>query len=95
MRVLDHVDEGGHVVVGDPLAFGDLGHEGGVDLGARARTAAASAAGTTPDLGQPLDRQQLDLEPRAEAGLVGEQGGHVGRACSGGSPPSPAWPGAR
>ncbi len=50
---LDHVDEGGHVVVGGALALVDRGHEGGVDGGARSRTALASSGGTTPRLDHP------------------------------------------
>ena len=51
--VLDDVDEGGHVVVGDALAVVDRGDQLGVTLGARARTAAAASRGMTPTSAQP------------------------------------------
>ena len=43
---------------------------------ARSRIAAAASGGTTPSVGPRLDREDLDLEPGGEAGLVGEQVGH-------------------
>ena len=45
--------------------------------GARSRTRRASSAGITPSAGPGGDRLDLDLEPHAEAGLVGEEGGHL------------------
>ena len=63
---LDHVDEGGHVVVGDPLALGHLGHQGRRrPPGPGAGTASAVGHGHHAHLGQPLDGQELDLEPAA------------------------------
>ena len=40
----------------------------GVTLGARARTAAARAAGDGAHLGPALDGQELDLEPHLDSG---------------------------
>ena len=62
--LLDHVDEGGDVVVGDPLPLldgrrldpGPFPHGGGV--GGR----------DDPQLGPGLDGQDLDLQPRAGSG---------------------------
>ena len=93
IALLDHVDEGGHVVVGDPLALGDRGHE------ARRRPSgpgpgppAASAAGTTPTAAKPSTASSSTSSQRAKPGLVAEEGGHVGRAVAGdhGRPPSDA-----
>ena len=77
--LLHHVDEGGDVVVGDPLALldrgrrrrGPLPHGGGV--GGR----------DDAELGPGLDGQDLDLEPRAVAGLVGEEVGHGSEGVAG------------
>ena len=65
-------------------------HQLGVDdrrpLPARRRRAGRYHPATFLTLG----RQELDLEPPGQAGLVGEQGGHVGRGVSGdhGAPPT-------
>ena len=47
---------------------------------ARSRTATASAAGTTPELGPRLGGEDLDLQPGPEPGLVGEEAGDL-RQC--------------
>ena len=90
---LDHVDEGGHVVVGDPLALGDRGHQAGVDHRGPPPDLPGVGLGDHAHLGQPLDGQELDLEPAGQAGLVAEEGGHVGRAVAGDHRPAP--PGTR
>ena len=53
-RRLHHVDEGGHVVIGDLLAVGDRLDEGGVDhRRARPGTRRPTSAGTSPTSAQP------------------------------------------
>ena len=82
-RRLHHVDEGGHVVIGDPLAVGDLLDEGVVDLRRVRPARGGGLCGDLADLGPALRREQLDLEPGGETGLVGEQLGHVGGSVAG------------
>ena len=77
--VLHDVDEGGDVVVGDPLALGDRGHEArrrpsGADSPARLGVGRGHDAEGGPRLGG----QQLDLQPcGAMLGLVGEERRHL------------------
>ena len=66
-------------MVGDLLAFV---HGGDVEAGAlayRARVLGRDHA----ELGPRLDREHLDLEPRAEARLVGEELGDLGERVAG------------
>ena len=65
-------------MVGDLLAFV---HRVDVDA-ARSRTA-RGVGGHDTELRPRLDRQHLDLEPRAEARLVGEQVGDLGEGVTG------------
>ena len=81
--VLDHVDEGGHVVVGHLLAFEHVGHEDVVDRRRLGPAGRGVLGRHHADGGLGLGGQQLDLEPQPEAGGVGEQGGHVGRRVAG------------
>ena len=76
-RLLHDVDERRDVVVRHGLALGDAGDEGGVDD----RRTGAAGGGVRgwhdAELGPGLHREQLDLEPEAEAGLVGEDRRHL------------------
>ena len=92
---LDHVDKGGHVVVGDPLALVDGVDQPGVDHRGPGPHGGGVGGGHHPGGGQALDGQQLHLEPAGHAGLVGEQGGHVGRAVAGDHLAAPAGAAAR
>ena len=74
--VLDDVDEGGHVVVGLPLALGHRLDEGGVDDRGAAAARFGCVERNLADLGPAVGGQQLDLEPAGQAGLVGEELGH-------------------
>ena len=76
--ILDDVHESGRVVVGDRLPLIDGGDEGGIDHG-RPGPAGRSIGGRDgAELGQRLGGQELDLQHGAEAGLVAEQGRHIG-----------------
>ena len=77
--LLHDVDERGDVVVGDLLAFV---HGGDVEPGPLAH-GRASLGGDDAELGPRLDREHLDLEPRAEPRVVGEQVGDLGRGVAG------------
>ena len=67
--LLDDVDEGGHVVVGDPLALGHRLDEARRRPSGRGRARrAAPPSGADARFGQGLDREQLDLEPRGRGG---------------------------
>ena len=46
--LLHHVDEGGHVVVGDPLPLGHRLTKAASTVGALARHTSAASAGTSP-----------------------------------------------
>ena len=81
--LLDHVDEGGHVVVGDPLALVHRLDEGGVDLGALGPAERGGVGRHVADLRPAVGGQQLDLEPHGEPGLVGEERGHLRRGVAG------------
>ncbi len=81
--VLDHVHEGGHVVVGDPLAVVDGAHQLRRHLGGPGPHRRGRVAGDRAHLGPALDGQQLDLEPHLEAGLVGEQRRHLRQRVAG------------
>ena len=74
--VLDHVDEGGHVVVGDALPLADRLHEGGIHLGGPGPAHLGGLGRDVAHLDPALGGQQLDPQPHGEAGLVGEEGGH-------------------
>ena len=77
--LLDDVDEGGHVVVGDLLPLEHVVHE---DLVHRRRLGPAGRCVLGRDHAQRglgLGGQQLDFEPHGEAGRVAEERGHVGR----------------
>ena len=76
---LHDVDERGDVVVGDLLAFVDRGH---VEPGALAH-GSRLVGGNDAELGPRFDREHLDLEPRAEARVVGEQLGDLGERVPG------------
>ena len=76
--LLDHVDEGGHVVVGDLLPLEHVVHE---DVVHRRRLGPAGRGVLCRDhtqRGLGLGGQQLDLEPHGETGRVAEERGHVG-----------------
>ena len=77
---LHDVDERGDVVVGDLLA---LVHRVDVERRPRSRTGARVVVGHDAELGPRFDREHLDLEPRAEARLVGEQVGDLGERVAG------------
>jgi len=71
---LHHVDEGGHVVLGYALALLDRG-----DVEAGPLPHEPGGLGRyDPEPGPRLHGQDLDLEPGAEARLVGEEGSHLG-----------------
>ena len=75
--LLDHVDEGGHVVVGDALALGHRLHEvPRPPVGAPVPAHGGGVGGDVPDLHPTLGGQQLDPQPHGEPGLVGEEIGH-------------------
>ena len=80
---LHHVDECGHVVIGDPLALVDGAYEGLIDH--RGVGAARRCVGDRHDAdrGVGLGGEQLDLEVAAEAGRVAEHGGHLGQGVAG------------
>ena len=76
----DDVDEGGHVVVGDPLPLLDGAATSKPAVGSR--TAAASSAGrprARPRLPRPGSRPRA----RCELGLVAPEGRHVGQGVTG------------
>ena len=77
--LLHDVDERGDIVVGDLLA---LVHRGHVDPRALAH-GSRRVGRNDAELGPRLDREDLDLEPRAEARLVGEEVGDVGERVAG------------
>ena len=74
-ELLGHrVDERGRVVVGDPLDLGDaLGRR---RRPPRARIAATSSAGNRADLGPPVERRELHLEPVRQLALLRPDSGH-------------------
>ncbi len=80
--LLDHVDEGGDVVVGDPLPLGHRLDEGGVDLGRPVPAGLGGLGRHVAHLGPALGGQQLDPEPHGEPGLVGEEGRHRRRCVA-------------
>ena len=82
-RLLDHVHEGGDVVVGDPFALGHRLDEGGVDHGGVVAAERGGVGRDVAHLDPPLGGQQLHPQPHGEPGLVGEQGGHLRRGVSG------------
>ncbi len=72
--LLHYIDEGGDVVIGDLLALVDR-----VDIEPRALAYGSSVGfGNHTEARPRLDREDLDLEPRAEARLVGEERGDLG-----------------
>ena len=75
--ILDDVDEGRGVVVGDGLACIDIGHEGCIDVWCP--LAAGLRIGNRHDAQrrQRLGSKELDLEHGPESCLVAEQRGHV------------------
>ena len=86
--LLHHVDERGHVVLGDAFACFDRFHVETRSLTDRGRV----GPWDHPELGPRLDREDLDLEPSSVAGVVGEQrrhrfervsGDHRDGSCSG------------
>ena len=79
----DDVDEGRDVVVGDRLALGDRGDEGGVDDRRRARGRRGVLGGHDAELGPRLDGEHLHLEPERETRLVGEQRRHLREGVTG------------
>ena len=81
--VLDHVDEGGHVVVGDAFAVVDGTDELRCHLGRAGPDRRRRVAGDDAHLGPALDGQELDLEPHLESGLVGEQRRHLRQRVAG------------
>ena len=80
---LDHVDEGGQVVVGDLLPLVDRLDEGGVDVGRPLPDGLGVVLGDHAQGGPRLGGQDLDVEPQPEAGLVGEEGRHLGQRVAG------------
>ncbi len=82
-RLLQHVDEGGHVVVNDPLAVVDSGDEARRHLRCAGPHGVGHGAGDGAYLRPPLHGQQLDLEPHLEARLVGEQRRHLRQRVAG------------
>ena len=89
--LLHHVDEGGHVMVGDLLAGQHVGDE---DVVHRGRLGPADGGVLDRHHAQErlgLGGQQLDLEPQLEAGGVGEQGRHVGGRVAGDHGTSSSW----
>ena len=71
-RLLHDVDERSDVMVDDGLPLGDTPDEGGIDLRG-AFTAHRSVCGRDDaELRPCLHGQELDLEPYAESGLLGE-----------------------
>ena len=77
--LLDHVDERGDVVLGDELALLDRGDVEAGALAHRGRGVLRDDA----ELGPGLGGEDLDLEPGAEARLVGEEVGHLGQGVAG------------
>ena len=77
--LLHDVDERGDVVIGDLLALVDRVD---VETGALAHGARVGF-GDDAEPRPRFDREHLDLEPRAEARLVGEQLGDLGERVAG------------
>ncbi len=77
--LLHDVDERGDVVVGDAFAFV---HRVDVETGPFA-DGAGVGVGHDTETRPGLDGEDLDLEPGAEAGLVGEEVGDLGERISG------------
>ena len=75
--LLDDVDEGGDVVVGDPLALVDGGHEVVVDDEGGGPAGGGVGRGHHAEGRPRLGGEELDLEPAPEAGGVGEDGRHL------------------
>ena len=72
---LHNVDERGDVVLGDQLSLVDRGN---VEAGAGTHRFGGGGRHDS-DLGPRFGGQDLDLEPRTELRLVGEQRGHLGQ----------------
>jgi hypothetical protein len=81
-RLADALDEGGHVVARHPFDLRDTidGERGALTDGARV------LLGNLAELSPGIDREQFDLEPVAEAGLVGPHGGHLRERVPGDHP---------
>ena len=65
-RPPDHVDEGGDVVVCHAFALCDRRDESRVDHGCAPPDDRGRGGRHDADLGPPLDREELDLEPERE-----------------------------
>ena len=87
----DDVDEGGHVVVGDPLPGLDLGHVGGGDHAGGALLDGGHMLGRDRAEQRPgLRGQDLDLQPGGESGLVAPQRCHLRQRIPGDHGATPA-----
>ena len=69
----DRVDEGGRVVVGDALDLRDALRRRHLDLGADRLDGVRR---NRPELGERVERGELDLEPRRKLPLVRPDPGH-------------------
>jgi hypothetical protein len=78
-RLLHDVDEGRHIVVGHPLPLVDPSHEVGIDHRCPLPDRSGILGRHHAEPGPRLGGQHLDLEPRSEPRLVGEQGCHLGK----------------
>ncbi len=76
-RCLDHVDEGGDVVVGDGLAVEHLLHERLVGRRRQFATRHRVGCGDEPQRRMTLGREQFHLEPPTEPDRVGPDGVHL------------------
>ena len=74
---LHHVDEGGDVVVGDPLALGHRVDEGAVDVGGPGPAGGGGFGRHVTHLDPAVGGQQLHPQPHGEPGLVREELGHL------------------
>ncbi len=77
-RFLHDVDERSDVMVDDGLPFGDAPDEGGIYLGGALAARRRVRKWNHAELRPCLHSQKLDLEPYAEARLVGEDRRHLG-----------------
>ena len=82
-RVLHHVDEGRHVVIGHLLALEHLRHERGVDDRSALAGLGREVVRHDADRCRALHREELDLEPQRESGLIGEQTSDLGKLVAG------------
>ena len=85
-RGLHDVDEGGHVMVRDPLPLGTGLDERLVHRGREGPAGGGVGRGHDPEGRPGLGGQELDLQPAAEAGDVAEDGRHLRQAVAGDHP---------